>query len=136
MPYPEMTTEKLQNLATSVLSKEEKLVILQLWNSNKYSRQSAKFPALGFIDNAFNLYLQKFVWWSQLSHTSNQLFRSLEFEGSKVPNVDFEKYLKVNRIKQWDYAYELPIASKQIQKSFDVPKQLFLEDAAKRLVYR
>ena len=131
-----MTTEKLQNLATSVLSKEEKLWILQLWNSNKYARQLAKFSVPGFIDSAFNLYLHKFVWWSQLSHASNQLFRSLEFDGSKMPSVDFEKYVKVNRIKQWDYAYELPIASKQIQKSFDVPKQLLLEDTAKRLVYR
>ena len=115
-----MTTEKLQNLATSVLNKEEKLAILQLWNSNKYARQSAKFSAPSFIDSAFNLYLHKFMWWSQLSHASNQLFRSLEFDGSKVPSVDFEKYVKVNQIKQWDYAYELPIASKQIQKSFDV----------------
>ena len=131
-----MTTEKLQNLATSVLSKEEKLAILKLWNSNKYSRRSVKFSAPGFINSAFNQYLHKFVWWSQLSHASNQLYRSLEFEGTKVPSVDFEKYVKVNRIKQWDYAYELPIASKQIQKSFDVPKQLLLEDATKRLVYR
>ena len=107
-----MTTEKLQNLATSVLNQDEKLRILQLWNLNKYARQAAKFPPLGFIDNTFNLYLHKFFWWGQFSHTSKALINSLDFEALEAPSIDFEKYVEANRIKQWDYAFEAPIASK------------------------
>ena len=58
---PEMTTEKLQLLATSALPKEEKENVLVLWNKSKQVRLALQFPTASFSDAVFTMYLHKYV---------------------------------------------------------------------------
>ena len=60
---PEMTTEKLQLLATSALPKEEKENLLVLWNKSKQVRLALQFPTAPFRYAVFTMYLHKLVFW-------------------------------------------------------------------------
>lgn len=138
---PEMTTEKLQNLASSSIPSTEKEAILKIWNSSKSDRKIKKFPLAPFNDNVFNTFLHKYVFWYQLKVNSLEFYDTIIYEYlplEKNPSQPFQKYIETNRIRQWDYAYNLPILKKEISKSHEwgTSKQPHGEPAMNRLVYR
>jgi hypothetical protein len=61
-----MTTEKLQNLASSALNDIEKVKIMKLWNSSKVQQKVQRFPTGPFTDSQFNTFLHKYVFWTQM----------------------------------------------------------------------
>lgn len=138
---PEMTTEKLQNLAASCIPSTEKEAILKIWNSTKSKNKIKKFPVPPFNDNVFNTYLHKYVFWHQLKEYSLEFYNAIM---SDYPTLDdqtsqtFQKYIESNRIRQWDYAFNKPILNKQISKSAEwgTLKQPHGEPAMNRLIYR
>lgn len=136
---PEMTTEKLQNLATCAIDSKEKVKILKLWNSPITNRKVKRFPPPGFSDAAFNAFLHKYVFWSQVRKAALELYASMMVDietNSKGRKYSLSNYIEVNRVRQWDYAFNGPIAKKEITKAFDWTKQTHGEQAVKRLIYR
>lgn len=137
----EMTTEKLQNLASACLPPSEKEYLLKLWNSTKSDRKMKKFPISPINDVVFTNYLHKYVFWYQLKVASLQLFNSIMMDyptSGKPCSQSLEKYIDYHKIHQWDYAFNLPIMRKEISKSaeWDSPKQPHGEPAMNRLIYR
>ena len=117
---PEMTTEKLQLLASSCIPASEKENILQIWNESKEIRLVHRFSIGPFNDNVFNLYLHKHVFWYQLKIASVSLLAVLlkvARKSSIQPSIDFEDYIEDFRSKHWDYAFMDQIAAKEINKS-------------------
>jgi hypothetical protein len=134
-----MTTEKLQNLAACAIVATEKVKILKLWNSSKAQQMVKMFPVGPFNDNVFNLYLHKHVLWVQLQMASMDEIlpmTGLEILTGKQPSVHFPAYIENSRIREWDYAYNQQIESKEIQKSFEWSKQPHGQRACRRLIYR
>jgi hypothetical protein len=65
-----------------------------------------------------------------------QWYLGPELRTSKDPSIKFPAYIESKRIRQWDYAFNGPIAKKEIQKSNEWEKQLHAEPASHRLVYK
>jgi hypothetical protein len=63
---PEMNQEKLQHLVTSKVDAMQKVKWLELWNSTPAFRMSLKFPKMPISDKAFDLWLHKATFWSQV----------------------------------------------------------------------
>ena len=72
-----MTIEKLELLATSALSKEEKESILVLWNRSKQLQVALQFPIAPFSDSFFTMYLHEYVFWYQLKIVALDLFLAM-----------------------------------------------------------
>jgi hypothetical protein len=136
---PEMTTEKLQYLAASAIDGQEKVKILKLWNSTSGQKTVMRFPHGPFNDSLFNVYLHKYVFWAQIKKAAISTLRAMvgpDLRTSKDPSIKFPAYIESNKIRQWDYAFNVSIAKKEIQKSNEWEKQLHAEPASHRLVYR
>jgi hypothetical protein len=120
-----MTTEKLQNLASLALDGGEKIVVLKLWNSSIPVRKLNKFPLGLFNDTLFNIFLVKYVFWSQLRKAALKLISSLISSPIRTLtplSVGFATYIENSHIQQWDYAFNTPIANKEISKSLQWSK--------------
>ena len=63
---PQMNQEKLQHLVTSKVDAEQKVKWLKLWNSTHAFRMALKFPKMPIADKAFDLWLHKATFWSQV----------------------------------------------------------------------
>jgi hypothetical protein len=136
---PEMTTEKLQNLASSTIEGFEKVKIFQLWNSSKELKKLNKFPIGPFNDASFNVFLHKYVFWSQLIKAALVLYKPMvekSYRTGKLPGMGFASYIESKQIRQWNYAFNGPISQKEIMKSLEWSKQSHGELACSRLVYR
>jgi hypothetical protein len=134
-----MTTEKLQNLAAIALFDVEKVKILKLWNSSMAQRQVQRFPIGPFTDSAFNTFLHKYVFWAQMKRAAMDIIRpmtGLEIRTGTPPSIFFAVYIETSRIEQWDYVFNEPLEKKEIQKGFEVKRQLHLAPASRRLIYR
>jgi hypothetical protein len=134
-----MTTEKLQNLASSSLDGGEKTAVLKLWNSSIPMRKVNKFPLGPFNDSLFNIFLVKYVFWNQLRKAALKLinsFISSPIRTSTPPSVGFTTCIENSRIRQWDYAFNTPIANKEIGKSLEWSKQVHGDLAYSRLIYK
>ena len=98
---PEMTTEKLQLLATSALPSDEKERILVLWNKSKQVRVALQFPIAPFSDSVFTMYLHKYIFWSQLKDAAlNQLEATLATarkRAGREPSLTFDEYIDESR---------------------------------------
>jgi hypothetical protein len=103
-----MTTEKLQNLAAIALQDMEKVKILKLWNSSKAQRKVQRFPTTPFTDHAFNAYLHKYVFSTQLKRAAMDTIRPMtgvEIRTGTPPSIFFLVYIENSRIEHWDYAF-------------------------------
>ncbi|KAG0566984.1 hypothetical protein KC19_7G101700 [Ceratodon purpureus] len=138
---PEMTTEKLQNLASSSIPAEEKEKLLKIWNSSIPNRKLKKFPLFPFNDLVFNTFLHKYVFWYFLKQKSLEFYDALTSDYSlseKAPSINLAAYIDDHRIRQWDWAFNIPILNKEISKSAEwgTAKQAHGEPAMNRLIYR
>jgi hypothetical protein len=59
-----------------------------------------------------------------------------EIRTGTLPSIFFAVYIETSRIEQWDYMFNEPVEKKEIQKGFEVKKQLHLASASHRLIYR
>jgi hypothetical protein len=134
-----MTTEKLQNLAACSISAPDKVKILKLWNSSKAQRMVNMFPIAPFNDATFNTYLHKFVFWTQIRKVAMDEILPLtgpDLITGKQPSVFFPNYIDSCRMREWDYAFNVQIDNKEIQKSYDWIKQIHGQGVAHRLIYK
>ena len=117
---PEMTTEKLQLLATSALSKEEKENVLVLWNKSKQVQLALQFLIAPFSDMVFTMYLRKYVFWYQVRVVAVNLYpvllATVRKRVGKEASLSFEEYIDESRQRHWDYAFNDQIRLKQINK--------------------
>jgi hypothetical protein len=136
---PEMTTEKLQNLASASISAEEKVKILKLWNSSRAWRSAQMFPTGPFSDATFSSFLHKYVFWAQIRKYALEEILPMTDPGyltGTQPDIFFPRYIENNRIRQWDYAFVEWIEAKEISKGNEWTKQPHGPPAARRLIYR
>ena len=138
---PEMTTEKLQALASSCIPSEEKEAILEIWNESRNIRLVHRFPISPFNNAAFILYLHKYVFWFQLKRAAVSLLAVLLKVARKTsicPSIEFEEYVDDYRALHWDYAFVDQIEAKEINKSWEWsnPKNVHGVPACWRLIYR
>ena len=63
---PQMNKKKLQHLVTTKVDTEQKIKWLELWNSTSAFLMSLKFPKMPISDKAFDLWLHKATFWSQI----------------------------------------------------------------------
>ena len=61
-----MNQEKLQHLVTSKVDAEQKVKWLELWNSTPAFCMALKSPKMPIPDKAFDLWLHKAIFWSQI----------------------------------------------------------------------
>jgi hypothetical protein len=119
-----MTTKKLQNLAAIALSNVEKVKILKLWNSSMAQRQVQRFSIGPFTDSAFNTYLHKYVFWAQMKRAAMDIIWPMTGPEIRTRTPPSTVYIETNQIEQWDYAFNEPVEKKEIQKGFEVKRQL------------
>ena len=63
---PQMNQEKLQHLVTSKVDAKQKVKWLEVWNSTIAFCMSLKVPKMPISDKAFDLWLHKETFWSQV----------------------------------------------------------------------
>ncbi len=61
-----MNQEKLQDFFTSKMDVKQKVKWLELWNSTPTFRMALKFLKMPIADKAFDLWLHKATFWSQV----------------------------------------------------------------------
>jgi hypothetical protein len=54
-----MLTKKLEMLAFALVTNEQKVFWLKLWNQSNVLRETTKFPKHGFSDGTFDKWLHK-----------------------------------------------------------------------------
>jgi hypothetical protein len=54
-----MLTKKLEMLAFALVTNEQKVSWLKLWNQSNVLREATKFPKHGFSDGTFDKWLHK-----------------------------------------------------------------------------
>jgi hypothetical protein len=64
---PEMTLDKLQFIATAVVSSNFKVHWLTWWNSSVHTRSALHFPATPFSDKDFESWLNRAAFWAEVS---------------------------------------------------------------------
>ena len=97
-----------------------------------------RFPHGPFNDLFFNVCLYKYVFWAQIKKTAINTLRAMvgpELRTGKDLSIKFPAYIESNRICQRDYAFNGPIAKKEIQKSNEWKKQFHAEPVSHWLVY-
>ena len=138
---PEMNTEKLQLLAISCISTQEKESILQIWNSPKSVCVAKRFPVAPFTNSTFLLYLHRYVFWSQLKTAALEQLPSLLEEArcnGLAPSISISLYIDSSKVRQWKYAFSEQIKNREINKSVDweSSKNIHGEGAIRCLIYR
>jgi hypothetical protein len=64
---PEMTLDKLQLIATAVVSSNFKVRWLTWWNSSVHTRSALHFPTIPFSDKDFESWLNRAAFWAGVS---------------------------------------------------------------------
>ena len=64
---PEMLQEKLYMLATSMMLPMMMVKWLQRWNSSAAIRDAHRFPKANFADSKFPDWLNRAIWWAEVS---------------------------------------------------------------------
>jgi hypothetical protein len=97
------------------------------------------FPIGPFNNSVLNTYLHKIVFWAQIKKVAMDEILPLTgpdlLTGLQM-SVFFPTYIDSCRMREWDYAFNVQIENKEVQKSFDWAKQVHGEGAAHRLIYR
>jgi hypothetical protein len=97
---PKMTLDKLQLIATIVVSSNFKIRWLTWWNSGVHMRSALHFPATPFSDKDFESWLNQAVFWAGISTTVRFLIsiprlselnmcEALEFSSSALTGSNF-----------------------------------------------
>lgn len=92
-----MTIEKFQNLASFAIKGFEQVKILQVWNSLKEFKKPNEFPIGPFNDASFNVFLHKYVFWSQLTKAELVLYKPMvekSYQTGKLPGMEFASYFE------------------------------------------
>jgi hypothetical protein len=67
----ELTLDKLQLIATSVVPPHHKLRWLKWWNSSVHTRGAVRFPLKPVNDERLNFFIVRAAWWGGVSFSIN-----------------------------------------------------------------